>query len=124
MHAWSSTDTWYHHGKSSDLILLDAGWHCSSCFRRISDYQFKMQSYSHSDRLFGNRHWRQLLQPKAILNKICEGKDLFDMLPTYQEGSSTISSTSNSCFLADVELETCRLFWSEGTQRIQARYSC
>ncbi|TKY86333.1 hypothetical protein EX895_004482 [Sporisorium graminicola] len=81
VHAWSSTDTWYNHGKSTDLLLLDAGWHCSSCFRRISDYQFKMQSYSHSDRLFGNRHWHQLLQPKAILHKICQGKDLFDMLP-------------------------------------------
>lgn len=81
VHAWSSTNTGYNHAKSSERILLDAGWHCSSCFNRISDYQFKMQSYSHSDRLFGNRHWRQLLQPKAILDKICQGTDLFDMLP-------------------------------------------
>ncbi|GAK67744.1 glycosyltransferase family 17 protein [Moesziomyces antarcticus] len=81
VHAWTSSDTWYNHGKVTDNILLDAGWHCSSCFHRISDYQFKMRSYSHSDRLFGNRHWRQLLHPNIILDKICTGKDLFDMLP-------------------------------------------
>ncbi len=104
VHAWSSTDTWYNHGKNSDKILLDAGWHCSSCFRRISDYQFKMQSYSHSDRLFGNRHWRQLLQPNVILDHVCNGKDLFDMLPeayTWSEllhrwnGETKSNSTAN-----------------------------
>lgn len=104
VHAWSSTDTWYNHGKNSDNILLDAGWHCSSCFSRISDYQFKMQSYSHSDRLFGNRHWRQLLQPKVILDHVCQGKDLFDMLPeayTWSEllyrwsGEAKSNSTAN-----------------------------
>ncbi|SPC65787.1 related to N-acetylglucosaminyltransferase [Ustilago sp. UG-2017b] len=104
VHAWSPTHTWYNHGKVSDNILLDAGWHCSSCFSRISDYQFKMQSYSHSDRLFGNRHWRQLLHPKLILDKICAGKDLFDMLPeayTWSEllyrwsGEAHSNSTAN-----------------------------
>lgn len=104
VHAWSSDNTWYNHGKVSDDILLDAGWHCSSCFSRISDYQFKMQSYSHSDRLFGNRHWRQLLQPEVILDKICRGKDIFDMLPeayTWSEllnrwnGEAPSNSTAN-----------------------------
>ena len=104
VHAWSQSDTWYNHGKVSDTLLLDAGWHCSSCFHRIKDYQFKMQSYSHSDRLFGNRHWRRLLEPKAILDKICAGKDLFDMLPeayTWSEllyrwsGETKSNSTAN-----------------------------
>lgn len=80
-HAWKSGTTFYQHGKSSDRILLDAGWHCSWCFKSISDFQFKMQSYSHSDRLFGNRHWRKLLDPKVIAKKICDGQDVFDMLP-------------------------------------------
>ncbi|PWN49693.1 glycosyl transferase [Violaceomyces palustris] len=81
VHEWVKGSTWYHHGKSSDKILSDSGWHCSFCFARISDFAFKMTSYSHSDRLYGNPHWRSFLDPARIQERICQGKDLFDMLP-------------------------------------------
>ena len=62
-------------------FFSDSGWHCSFCFRRIQDFRFKMMSYSHSDRLYGNRRWKNLLDPRRIQEKICNGEDLFDMLP-------------------------------------------
>lgn len=75
----------YHHGlRKSKHRLADAGWHCSFCFRKISDFIFKMTSYSHTDRVT-----RQiLLDPNEIQKKICQGSDIFDMLPeayTFQD---------------------------------------
>lgn len=32
----------YNHGKNSDMVLADAGWHCSFCFRTISEFIFKV----------------------------------------------------------------------------------
>ena len=32
----------YHHAKSSEDMLADAGWHCSWCFRFVEDIRFKM----------------------------------------------------------------------------------
>ncbi|KAI8379310.1 N-acetylglucosaminyltransferase-like protein [Radiomyces spectabilis] len=76
--------TSYRHGQVTKNILSDAGWHCSFCFRTIQDFQFKMQSYSHADRV---RH-QQLLDPDRIQKVICEGGEIFDMPPeayTYKE---------------------------------------
>ncbi|KAI9474097.1 MAG: beta-1,4-N-acetylglucosaminyltransferase-like protein [Benjaminiella poitrasii] len=69
--------TFYTHGQISEYILSDAGWHCSFCFRTIEEFQFKMTSYSHSDRL----RYPELLYPDRIQQIICSGEDIFDMPP-------------------------------------------
>lgn len=33
------------------MVLADAGWHCSFCFRYIGEFQMKMLGYSHADRV-------------------------------------------------------------------------
>ena len=67
----------YGHGRTSDIMLADAGWHCSFCFRTLDDFLFKMKGYSHADRV----HEKSILDPKRIQEVICEGSDIFDMLP-------------------------------------------
>ncbi|KAJ3029188.1 UNVERIFIED_CONTAM: hypothetical protein HDU68_012775 [Siphonaria sp. JEL0065] len=67
----------YTHKKDSDFILSDAGWHCSFCFPRLSDFVFKMKGYSHADRVTSS----SLLTPERIQKVICDGTDIFDMLP-------------------------------------------
>lgn len=69
--------TSYSHKRKVDLLLADAGWHCSFCFRYISDFVFKMQAYSHADRVRDP----SFLNPERIQDIICKGGDLFDMLP-------------------------------------------
>jgi len=59
----------------------------SFCFPRISDFAFKMKSYSHSDRLFGNANWKSFLDPARIQKLICEGKDLFEMVSSHSPTS-------------------------------------
>ena len=70
-------DTPYKHVRKSDHLLADAGWHCSFCFRYIADFVFKMQAYSHADRV----RYPSFLNPERIQRIICEGTDIFDMLP-------------------------------------------
>ncbi|KAI8845594.1 glycosyl transferase [Chytridium lagenaria] len=75
---------YYGHSRSSNHILSDAGWHCSFCFPRLSDFVFKMTAYSHADRVTN----KKLLNPERIQRVICEGKDIFGMMPeayTYRE---------------------------------------
>ncbi|KAF4373289.1 uncharacterized protein LOC115701115 isoform X1 [Cannabis sativa] len=69
--------TKYAHYRQTDILLSDAGWHCSFCFRRISEFIFKMKAYSHYDRV----RFSHYLDPKRIQEVICKGADLFDMLP-------------------------------------------
>jgi beta-1,4-mannosyl-glycoprotein beta-1,4-N-acetylglucosaminyltransferase len=69
--------TLYRHSRQSNLILADAGWHCSFCFRTIKDFVFKMKAYSHADRV----RQQSFLNPERIQKIICNGEDLFDMLP-------------------------------------------
>ncbi|KAF8413506.1 hypothetical protein HHK36_001496 [Tetracentron sinense] len=69
--------TRYRHSRLTDLILSDAGWHCSFCFRRIQEFVFKMTAYSHADRV----RWQNFLNHSRIQKIICRGDDLFDMLP-------------------------------------------
>ncbi|KAK8961279.1 hypothetical protein KSP40_PGU022657 [Platanthera guangdongensis] len=70
-------ETSYHHSRRSDVILADSGWHCSFCFRKIDDFVFKMTAYSHADMV----RKQSFLDAGRIQRIICEGGDLFDMLP-------------------------------------------
>lgn len=70
-------ETRYKHSRLTDLILADAGWHCSFCFRRIEEFVFKMTAYSHADRVRRS----SFLDHSRIQGIICQGEDLFDMLP-------------------------------------------
>ncbi|CAI9093028.1 OLC1v1028430C1 [Oldenlandia corymbosa var. corymbosa] len=77
IHRYQSGKTRYAHYRQAEVILSDAGWHCSFCFRRISEFVFKMKAYSHFDRV----RFKRFLNPKRLQRVICEGADLFDMLP-------------------------------------------
>ncbi|PIL35470.1 hypothetical protein GSI_02197 [Ganoderma sinense ZZ0214-1] len=67
----------YNHGQVADLMLADAGWHCSFCFRYLREFADKMIGYSHADRVTDD----SLLRLERIQQTICEGKDIFGMLP-------------------------------------------
>lgn len=69
--------TYYKHSRQTDLLLSDAGWHCSFCFRNIQEFVFKMTAYSHADRV----KRKDFLDSSRIQRIICHGDDLFDMLP-------------------------------------------
>lgn len=90
--------TQYRHSRQTDVILSDAGWHCSFCFRYLREFVFKMTAYSHADRV---RH-KEFMKYSRIQKLICRGDDLFDMLPeeyTFKElfkkmGSITPSASA------------------------------
>ncbi|XP_061350733.1 uncharacterized protein LOC133295876 [Gastrolobium bilobum] len=67
----------YRHSRQTDAILSDAGWHCSFCFRYISEFVFKMTAYSHADRV----KQKSFLSHSRIQDLICKGDNLFNMLP-------------------------------------------
>ncbi|CAI0454818.1 unnamed protein product [Linum tenue] len=77
IHRYRTGKTRYAHYRQSDVLLADSGWHCSFCFRYISDFVFKMKAYSHYDRV----RFSHYLDPKRVQDVICKGADLFDMLP-------------------------------------------
>ncbi|KAL0344044.1 UNVERIFIED_CONTAM: hypothetical protein Sangu_1291800 [Sesamum angustifolium] len=77
VHRYQSGTTRYAHYRQTDYLLSDSGWHCSFCFRYISDFIFKMKAYSHNDRV----RFSHFLSPKRIQDLICKGADLYDMLP-------------------------------------------
>ncbi|KAI4348212.1 hypothetical protein L6164_008962 [Bauhinia variegata] len=77
VHRYETGKTRYAHYRQSDVLLSDAGWHCSFCFRRISEFIFKMKAYSHNDRV----RFSHYLNPQRIQDVICKGANLFDMLP-------------------------------------------
>ncbi|KAK4521670.1 uncharacterized protein ATC70_004202 [Mucor velutinosus] len=74
---YTAGHTFYTHGQITEDLLSDAGWHCSFCFRTIQEFQFKMKSYSHSDRVSNGG----LLSTDRIQKTICDGTDIFDMPP-------------------------------------------
>ncbi|KAL5572802.1 hypothetical protein UlMin_022399 [Ulmus minor] len=76
-HRYNPKTTKYAHFRQTDELLSDAGWHCSFCFRHISEFIFKMKAYSHCDRV----RFSHYLNPKRIQDVICRGADLFDMIP-------------------------------------------
>ncbi|XP_030544806.1 uncharacterized protein LOC115751183 [Rhodamnia argentea] len=77
VHRYKTGKTRYAHYRQTDYLLADAGWHCSFCFRRISEFIFKMKAYSHNDRV----RFSHYLNPKRVQDVICRGANLFDMLP-------------------------------------------
>ncbi|XP_062151476.1 uncharacterized protein LOC133859914 isoform X1 [Alnus glutinosa] len=77
VHRYKTGKTRYAHYRQTDDILSDAGWHCSFCFRYISNFVFKMKAYSHYDRV----RFSHYLNHKRIQDVICKGADLFDMIP-------------------------------------------
>ena len=66
----------YDHKRRSSKLLASAGWHCSWCFRKIQDFQFKMQAYSHSDRAT-----KYTMDARHIQEAICAGTSVENMLP-------------------------------------------
>ncbi|BGP06009.1 hypothetical protein OF846_001674 [Rhodotorula toruloides] len=79
-------DEFYRHGKVTERILPNSGWHCSWCFRHLSDFALKATGYSHVDRLASRPS--ALLRPARIQETICKGLDMFEMLPeayTYRD---------------------------------------
>ncbi|KAJ3334778.1 hypothetical protein HDU91_002529, partial [Kappamyces sp. JEL0680] len=81
----------YGHGRASDLILADAGWHCSWCFKTLQDFRFKMEGYSHADRV----HFAEILDLERIQSVICEGSDIFDLYPEAYSWSDLITKMGN-----------------------------
>ncbi|KAL2335752.1 hypothetical protein Fmac_016965 [Flemingia macrophylla] len=77
VHRYQTGRTCYAHYRQADVLLSDAGWHCSFCFRLISEFIFKMKAYSHNDRI----RFAHYLSRNRIQDVICKGADLFDMLP-------------------------------------------
>jgi len=67
----------YKHSRQTDLLLANAGWHCTFCFRTLQEFVFKMRAYSHADRV----RRASFLDYSRIQKIICSGDDLFDMLP-------------------------------------------
>ncbi|KAK4058735.1 hypothetical protein OIO90_000179 [Microbotryomycetes sp. JL221] len=72
-------DEFYRHGKQTERVLANSGWHCSWCFKTLQEFVTKATGYSHVDRL-GNRP-SNLLRPDRIQQTICSGSDFFGMLP-------------------------------------------
>jgi beta-1,4-mannosyl-glycoprotein beta-1,4-N-acetylglucosaminyltransferase len=80
LHTWIPGQSWYRHfSKSTEDYITSAGTHCSFCFPKIQDFQWKMRAYSHNDRL--GDHPKALLRTEAIQGAICRGENLFGMLP-------------------------------------------
>ncbi|XP_031478349.1 uncharacterized protein LOC116249268 [Nymphaea colorata] len=77
VHRYQAGKTRYAHYRQTDNMLADSGWHCSFCFRHISEFIFKMKAYSHVDRV----RFSYYLNPSRIQDVICRGADLFEMLP-------------------------------------------
>ncbi|KAJ3333334.1 hypothetical protein HDU93_008620 [Gonapodya sp. JEL0774] len=72
-------EEFFRHGKVTERLLVESGWHCSWCFKTLGEFVTKAKGYSHTDRL-GN-HPTELLKPERIQEVICTGGDMFDMLP-------------------------------------------
>ncbi|KAF3920733.1 hypothetical protein AA313_de0208569 [Arthrobotrys entomopaga] len=68
----------YDHRRMGDIMLANAGVHCSWCLRTIQDFRFKMLAYSHADRA---RASKSILDPKNIQKAICEGSNVEQILP-------------------------------------------
>jgi len=77
VHIWDSNSSVYFHGRKSDFLLVESGWHCSFCFRYLEDFSFKMTAYAHADRV---RH-AYLLKMERIQQIVCAGSDIFGLFP-------------------------------------------
>ncbi|EPS72467.1 hypothetical protein M569_02291 [Genlisea aurea] len=95
VHVYRRGETKYGHFRRTDLLLTDSGWHCSFCFRHISDFVFKMKAYSHTDRV----RFSHFLDRERIQDIICRGANLYDMLPeeyTFREIIGKMGPTPSS----------------------------
>ncbi|KAJ3056103.1 hypothetical protein HK097_008139 [Rhizophlyctis rosea] len=61
----------YHYGPR-DSCLVDAGWHCSSCFGNITSFNTKVQSFSHTE--FDKQEYKS---EKHIVEKILKAEDMY-----------------------------------------------
>ncbi|KAG7091041.1 hypothetical protein E1B28_010101 [Marasmius oreades] len=75
---WKRGSYYSHAYSGEDVLLADAGWHCSFCFRTLSEFVIKMTGFSHHDRIGGRT---EILDPNRIQQRICEGSNIFGMLP-------------------------------------------
>ncbi|KAJ2807361.1 hypothetical protein H4R21_000503, partial [Coemansia helicoidea] len=71
-------DRSYTHSRRGDLLFANAGWHCSYCFRTLDEHRFKMQSYSHSDRLIAPQ---KMLSESYLMGRICNGREIYGLPP-------------------------------------------
>ncbi|KAL4581573.1 hypothetical protein LXL04_006096 [Taraxacum kok-saghyz] len=112
VHKYQKSKTRYAHYRQTDYLFADSGWHCSFCFRKINDFVFKMKAYSHSDRV----RFMRYLDPKRIQKVICNGDDLYDMLPeeySFREiigKMGPIPSTYSGVYLPEYLLENAEEF--------------
>lgn len=84
MNAWAVGGVLTHSQDYEAPLLGDSGWHCSWCFRTISEYKFKMASYSHSDRYPAFRRHAEYIQ-----HAICIG-DVLGYVPEEHEWSKLV----------------------------------
>jgi beta-1,4-mannosyl-glycoprotein beta-1,4-N-acetylglucosaminyltransferase len=76
----------YSHGRGTDVVLADAGWHCSFCFRTLEEMRAKMAGYGHNDRLSSPK----LLEEGELRARVCAGEDPFDMFPVSPQRGALI----------------------------------
>lgn len=92
-----NTDWIGHHKQQGNTILLDAGWHCSWCFRYLSQYAEKLLSYAHND--------RPLLGPGEVQRRLCAGITMeslwYEWPPQQEPHSSPLPLHRNATFLFD-----------------------
>jgi beta-1,4-mannosyl-glycoprotein beta-1,4-N-acetylglucosaminyltransferase len=75
-HTWDPSTSYYKHSsKSTNDYITHAGVHCSFCFEKIEDFQWKMKAYSHNDRL--GDHPKALLREDRIQKAVCNGENIF-----------------------------------------------
>ncbi|THH05196.1 hypothetical protein EW145_g4972 [Phellinidium pouzarii] len=89
----ATAPVYYRHSLATQTALADAGWHCSYCFRSLSEYTEKMRGFSHADRIGGDE---RLLDEERIQAVICKGEDIFGMLPEAYSYGDLLSQMSRS----------------------------
>ncbi|KAI0523104.1 hypothetical protein KFK09_005494 [Dendrobium nobile] len=95
VHRYKPGKTRYAHFRQTDDLLADSGWHCSFCFRRISEFVFKMKAYSHVDRV----RFSYYLKPSRIQDVICRGADLLTCYQRSIHSRRSLLRWSHSQFL-------------------------
>ena len=60
-------------GDVDSTDIMDAGWHCSSCFKTIKQVEDKLEGFSHADS-FNTPENRD---PKTIVDRYRKGLDLY-----------------------------------------------
>ncbi|EFJ20110.1 N-acetylglucosaminyltransferase-like protein [Selaginella moellendorffii] len=95
VHLYQPGATKYGHFRRSDFILADAGWHCSFCFRHVSEILFKIRAYSHADRLKASRLGSVDAEIR-IQDAVCKGRDLFGLLPEEYTFKELVAKMGNA----------------------------